>query len=240
MLATCEVGSAGIADVDAAAPLPAGVAGMGGDIEKRPDVQAAKLEGAAAESDAVLAGRRAIPDPSLRLGYYHDFTQLPPSTPNSLQLTLTIPLPIFDHGQHDAAKARAHALEQRHVASGIVAGARSDFAGLISRRGFLESALKTLDSVAVPKSNAILEATVKSLDQGQVSMTDLLLARRTHLSLVLTQMDMHFEFFGVRNDLRHTLSLDTAGMDAPAANPPEERPASDGARRTGGPLVGRR
>ncbi len=217
MLAPCDAGSAGLADVDAAAPLPAGVAAMGGDIDKRPDVLAARLEGAAAERDSVLAGRRAIPDPSVRLGYYRDNTQVGMGySQNSIQLTLTIPLPLFDHGQHDAAKARFHALEQRHVADGLITGARSDFAGLLHRKAFLQSAMGTLDTIAVPKSASILDATTKALDQGSVSMTDLLLARRTHLALVQSQMDMHFEFFGVRNDLRHTLALDTAGMSAPA------------------------
>ena len=242
MLATCELGSAGIADVDAAAPVPAGVAAMGAEIEKRPDVLAARLEGAAAESDAVLASRRAIPDPSVRIGYLRDQTQVAPLTPsgstaNSIQLTLTIPLPIFDHGQHDSAKARFHALEQRHVAEGILAGARADFAGLVSRKVFLESALSTLDTVAVPKSNTILEATVKALDQGGVNMTDLLLARRTHLSLVLTQMDMHFEYFGVRNDLRHALGLDTAGM---SAGGPAPEPADRSAARALPRVIGSR
>jgi cobalt-zinc-cadmium efflux system outer membrane protein len=221
MLAPCEPGAAQIGDVDAAAPLPPGVAGMGGEIEKRPDVLAAKLEGAAAERDAVLAGRRAIPDPSLRFGYNRDNTQqpVPMFTPNSFQLTVTVPLPLFDHGQHDSAKARAHALEQRHVADGIVTGAHRDFAGLVSRKAFLESALRTLDTVAVPKSSNIFDATSKAFDQGAVSTTDLLLARRTHLTLVLGQMDLHFEYFGVRNDLRHTLGLDTAALRAPVAAP---------------------
>jgi cobalt-zinc-cadmium efflux system outer membrane protein len=232
MLAPCDASSAGLADVDAAAPVPAGVAGMEGDIPKRPDVEAAKLEGAAAERDAVLYGRRAIPDPSLRIGYLRDQTQVAPlqgpgSTANSINLTLTIPLPLFDHGQHDSAKARAHALEQRYVVQGLVAGANSDFRSLISRKGFLESAISRLDTVAVPKSTTILDATYKSFDQGAVSMTDLLLARRTHLALVQNQMDMHFEYFGVRNDLRHTLGLDTQGMTAPAPAAPREEPPSD-------------
>jgi cobalt-zinc-cadmium efflux system outer membrane protein len=244
MLAPCEVGSANLADVDAAAPVPANFAGMGGEIDKRPDVLAARLESAAAERDAVLAGRRAIPDPTVRLGYLRDNTQLNPMTgmviqgtsANSFQLTLTVPLPIFDHGQHDAAKARFHALEQRHVADGLITGARSDFAGLLHRKAFLQSAMGTLDTVAVPKSAAILDATTKALDLGKVYMTDLILARRTHLALVQTQMDMHFELFGVRNDLRHTLGLDTAGMSAPAASASSSSgPPSDGLPPTPAP-----
>jgi cobalt-zinc-cadmium efflux system outer membrane protein len=218
MLAPCEIGGAGIGDVDGAAALPAQIGALGGDVEKRPDVQAARLESAAAEKDAVLAERRAIPDPSVRVGFTHDTYLAGGGQPNAFQVTVTVPLPLFDHGQHDAAKARAKALEQRYLASGIVSSARGDFTGLLNRKAFLESTLKTLDSVAVPKSKGILEASSRAFDQGQVSMTDLLLARRTHLSLVLSQMDLHFEYFSVRSDLRHTLGLDATGQ-APEAEP---------------------
>ncbi|APR81873.1 Heavy metal RND efflux outer membrane protein, CzcC family protein [Minicystis rosea] len=218
MLAPCDAAAAQIADVDAAAPLPAQVAAMSDEIDKRPDVQAARLEGAAAEKDAVLAERRAIPDPSLRVGFTHDNYLAGGSQPNTFQITLTVPLPIFDHGQHDAAKARARALEQRYVANGLAAVAQRDFAGLLSRKAFVESARRTLDTVAVPKSTGILDATTKAFEQGQVSMTDLLLARRTHLSLVLTQMDLHFEHFSVRSDLRHTLALDAVAPSGDAGS----------------------
>lgn len=234
MLAQCDAQSAQLADVDAAAPLPPNVAALAGDIDKRPDVAAARLEGNAAEKDAVLAERRAIPDPSVRVGFTHDQYEVGGSQPNSFQVTLTVPLPIFDHGQHDAAKARAHAMEQRHLANGLANSARSDFAGLLSRKGFLESALRTFDSMAVPKSTGILDATSKAFDQGQVNMTDLLLARRTHLSLVLNQRDMHFEYFSVRNDLRHTLALDTQGVTLPAAGgAPREQEQARGPKLIG-------
>ena len=210
LLAPCDAASAELADVDSAAPIPAAVAAMTDAIEKRPDVQAVRLEEEAAKKDAVLAERRAIPDPNVRVGFTHDSYYLGGNQPNSFQITLTLPLPIFDHGQHDAAKARARALEQHHLALGMISAARGDFSTLLSRKAFLEQTLKTLDSVAVPKSTNVLKTTSKAFDEGQVSMTDLLLARRTHLSLVLTQMDLHFEHFSVRNDLRHTLSLDTS------------------------------
>jgi cobalt-zinc-cadmium efflux system outer membrane protein len=225
MHAPCDAGSAQIGDVDAAAPVPANVTAMAGELEKRPDIQATRLEGSAAEKDAVLAERRAIPDPSVRVGLTHDSYLAGGGQPNAFQVTLTVPLPLFDHGQHDAAKARAHALEQRRLADAKITGAQGDLASLLAKKAFLEGALKTFDTVAVPKSTGILDTTQKAFDQGQVSMTDLLLARRTHLALMLGQMDLHFEFFSVRNDLRHTLGLDTATVE-PRREPADESAAA--------------
>jgi cobalt-zinc-cadmium efflux system outer membrane protein len=206
--APCDARGAEIADLEAAAPLPAGIAALAPDIDKRPDVQVARLESAAAEQDAVLARRKAIPDPSFRLGYFRDNTQ---PQPNTLQVGVTIPLPLYDHGQHDAAKANARALEQRRIAEGLTIAARGALTPPRHKTAFLEAALQTLGATAVPKSTGVLDTTSKAFDQGQVSMTDLLLARRTHLSLVLGQMDLRFDYFSVRNDLRHTLGLDAGG-----------------------------
>ena len=38
-------------------------------------------------------------------------------------------------------------------------------------------------------------------------MTDLLLARRTHIALQLTLLDERFELFSIRNELERVLSL---------------------------------
>jgi len=46
------------------------------------------------------------------------------------------------------------------------------------------------------------------MNRGGVSMTDLLLARRTHTDLLLKVMDLQFDLFTVRNDLRRVLGMD--------------------------------
>jgi cobalt-zinc-cadmium efflux system outer membrane protein len=207
--APCEVGAAGVADVDAAAALPPGVGAA--ELQRRPDVEAARLEGDASEQDAVLARRKAIPDPTFRLGYYRDNTLGMGTSPNTLQLSVSIPLPLFDRGQHAEAHARARVVEQRHLGAALVAAAEGNLAALLARKSFLESAVHTVSTVAVPKSAGVLDAMVKSMDRGQVNMTDLLLARRTHVALVLGELDLRFEYFTVRSDLRHTLGLDTTG-----------------------------
>ncbi len=43
-------------------------------------------------------------------------------------------------------------------------------------------------------------------------MTDLLLARRAHLGLILNQIDLRFDYFSVRNDLRRVLGLDASSI----------------------------
>ncbi|MFO0758804.1 MAG: TolC family protein [Byssovorax sp.] len=210
----CDVQASDIADLDAAAPLPPSM--TTDDLAHRPDIEAVRLEGQAAEQDAVLARRRAIPDPSVRLGYFRDNLTFAGNQANTLSVGVTIPLPVFDRGQHDAAKALARSAEQRHTADAMVTGADAALRALKTRRAFLESTLATLATTAIPKSESVLDTTQKAFTQGQVSLTDLLLARRSHLSLILTQLDLRFDFFTVRNELRRTLGLDRGPEAGPS------------------------
>lgn len=214
--APCDADAAEPSDLDTAAPIPAVPAPF--DPARRPDIEALRLEGKAAEKDAELARRQAIPDPTVRLAYTRDNSAYLPSgsQPNTLSLTVSVPLPIFDHGQYAAARATARAEEQRHLADALVIGGETGVSALWTRKASVEAALATLGAQAVPKSKGVLDSTSKAFDQGQVSMTDLLLARRTHLALVLSEMDLRFDFFSVRNDLRRALGLDVS------ASPPEK------------------
>jgi outer membrane protein, heavy metal efflux system len=212
LYAACDAAADDAAALDAAAPLPATLPEPAASIAGRPDIAAAQLEGAAAEQDAVLARRRGIPDPTVRLGYTHDNGQVSGAQPNTLSLSVSVPLALFDHGQHDAARATARAAEQRHLVTALSAGAQAGYGSLVDHRTFLEASLKRLSAVAVPKSAGVLDTTQKAFGQGQVGMTDLLLARRTHLGLILNQIDMRFDYFTVRNDLRRVLGIDATSI----------------------------
>ena len=177
-------------------------------LESRPDLRAIDLDRASAQQDAVLARRRRIPDPNLSVGYTHDDLTISGDQPNTLLFSVALPLPVFDRGQHDARKAEEHALELQETATGGRARARSEIEALLERKGFLESTLGLLQDQALPKSKAVLDAAVSAVSQGEVGMTELLLARRTHIDLLLKVMDLQFDAFSVRNDLRRALGLD--------------------------------
>ncbi len=212
LYAPCDAAAEDAAALDAAAALPPTLPAPAASIASRPDIAVAQLEGAAAEQDAILARRRGIPDPTVRLGYTHDNGQVSGAQPNTLSLSVSVPLALFDHGQHDAAKATARAAEQRHLVTALSAGAQASYGALVDHRMFLEASLSRLSAVAVPKSAGVLDTTQKAFGQGQVGMTDLLLARRTHLGLILNQIDMRFDYFTVRNDLRRVLGIDATSI----------------------------
>jgi cobalt-zinc-cadmium efflux system outer membrane protein len=208
LLASCDAPGANLTDLEESAQLPERFGAPGEVLERRADVRALDLERDAAREDAILAGRRAIPDPAIRVGYTHDNLIVSGDQENTLSFGLVLPLPIFDHGQHDSAKALARADEIESTRAATLHSAAADLEQLISRRDFLERELVTLQKDAVPRSQNVLSTTNKAFDQGQVSLTDLLMARRTHIALLLTVLDLKFDFFSVRSELRRVLGLD--------------------------------
>jgi cobalt-zinc-cadmium efflux system outer membrane protein len=177
-------------------------------LVRRPDLQALDLAKQASERDADLARRRAIPDVTLRVGYTYDRFTISGDNANTLAFSLALPLPVSDRGQHDAAKALGRAQELSQTRNAALLAARSDFGSLVDRKLALEKNLASLEKDSLPRSASVLSAVEQAVRQGGSSMTDLILARRTHIAIRVAHVDQRFELFGVRNSLRRVLGLD--------------------------------
>ena len=206
--AECELGGAREDDLSSAAQLDVARTSAAR-LEHRPDLQALEAERKAAERDAELARGRAIPDVTLRVGYTHDRFVVSGDNRNTLTFGVALPLPVFNRGQHDSARALSRADELRDTRQALLLQARADLAGLLSRKGTLEKVLATTVRESLPRSSSVLQSTQISFDHGGVSLTDLLLARRQHIALQLSLLDERFELFGVRNELSRVLALGT-------------------------------
>ncbi|HVY25520.1 MAG TPA: TolC family protein [Polyangiaceae bacterium] len=204
--AECDLTGTREEDLSGAAQVDASQT-SGARLEKRPDVQALEAEQRAAERDAELARGRAVPDITFRLGYTHDRFVASGDNRNTLSFGVALPLPVFDRGQHDSSKALSRAVELRDTRSALLLQARADLAGLLGRKATLEKVLAGIEKESLPRSSSVLQSTQIAFDHGGVSLTDLLLARRTHIALQLTLLDERFELFGIRNELERVLSL---------------------------------
>jgi cobalt-zinc-cadmium efflux system outer membrane protein len=193
--------------LDAAAPLPEPVPDDDA-IAHRSAREVSRLEIAALGADALLARRRAVPDPTIGVSYTYDNLVVAGNQQQTVMLSLSLPLPIFDRGDHDAtalaATARADAADDRAV----VDIARGEVVALRAQRATLATTLTRLEGEAVPKSALIVQQTRRSFDLGQAGLADLLLAERAHRELLLEVLDTRFDLFNVRAQLRQALGLD--------------------------------
>jgi cobalt-zinc-cadmium efflux system outer membrane protein len=197
--------------LDAGAPLPdafAGDAQTDAAIAQRAAREVSRLEIAALDADATVARRRAVPDPTVGVAYTYDNLVVAGNQQQTVMVSLSIPLPMFDRGNHDAAAlqatARANAADDRAV----VETARGAVVALRAQRATLVATLGRLEAEAVPKSAQIVQQTRRAFDLGQAGLADLLLAERAHRELLLEVLDTRFDLFNVRAQLRQALGLD--------------------------------
>jgi len=208
LYAPCSPTGLDAAAIDAGAPLPASLPEPQKAIEDRPVRQASKLEAEALGYDATLAHARRIPDPTLGVSYMYDRYQFGGGLPQSLAVTIGIPLPLFDRGTHDAAAARANARAIVAEDQANVREARGVVDALLAQRDTLVQTLAKLENAEIPKSTQIIAQTRKAFDLGQARLADLLLVERAHRDLLLEVLDTRFDLFNVRAQLRQALGLD--------------------------------
>jgi cobalt-zinc-cadmium efflux system outer membrane protein len=177
-------------------------------IAGRPDLRALRLEQQAAVADATMHRRSAIPDPTLGVTYTRDYYVASGNQPYTVGVSASIPLPFFDHGQYQAIEADHRAEELTATLQSTERHAASDARSLVIRRRVLLSKLENIQRAALPRSKSVVDSTTVAYQRGQISLTDLLIARREHASLLLEEADTRFALFNIENDLRRALGID--------------------------------
>jgi outer membrane protein, heavy metal efflux system len=208
------------------ATMPAGF-----EPSRRPDVMAQRQESAAQREQAQMFGNKVYPDPTVGFGYLHDHLTFAGNQPNTLGVFVTLPLPIFDPGQHQRTQALERAAQLEGQARRSELNARSDAEYLIHSEKLMIEKLALLKERALPLGVDVLTATETAYRLGQVSMTDLLLARRQRAELALDLIDTRYALFQVRSQLLRVLglaSVQVTGSVALPSGPGDVRPAQSG------------
>ncbi|HTR52048.1 MAG TPA: TolC family protein [Kofleriaceae bacterium] len=207
---SCTAAGLDASALDAAAPLPGALPQTDQAIEARPVHAALRLEASALAKDAVLAEHRKIPDPTLGVTYEYDSYEFGGDIPQTLGISLAIPLPFFDTGRHDAAAARANARAIGAQEQATLRSERGLVDAYVKQRDALEKKLERLEKESVPKSDFIVQKTREAFDEkiGVYGLAELLLAEQQHRELLLETLDTRFDLFNVRVNLRQSLGLD--------------------------------
>jgi cobalt-zinc-cadmium efflux system outer membrane protein len=177
-------------------------------IASRPDLHAIRLEQQAAVAEATMHRRSAIPDPTVGVAYTRDYYEASGNQPYTIGVSASIPLPFFDHGQYQAIEADHRAEELTATLQSAQRHAASDARSLVIRRRVLLGKLDNIQHAALPRSKEVVDSTTVAYQRGQISLTDLLIARREHASLLLEEADTRFALFNIENDLRRALGID--------------------------------
>jgi outer membrane protein, heavy metal efflux system len=158
-------------------------------LDQRPDLRALAASERAAMHEQTYYRRHSIPDPTLRFGYIYDQFVISGSQPSSLELTLALPVPLFDWGQAGARAAGA-------AADGFAAERRARsrtteavLPALVERWGAQRRRRQQLLEVLIPKAQAALNSVERAYETRLLSISDVIQARRTLLDLLLEDVD---------------------------------------------------
>lgn len=209
LAAPCDGATFELQDMDAAAAIDPKLLNHKVDSNAVPELRLLSDLQSAAKEDAVYWRNHAIPDPTFSVGYTRDFYVWAGDQPHTVGVNVSLPIPLFDSGQHQArtAEAEAHALADEAAARKL--SIDGGVQGLLAKYTELSKKLDLISNQLLPRSESVVGASETAYRQGQTSMTDLLLVRRDHLALKLDELDTRYALFSVRNQLRLTLGLDS-------------------------------
>lgn len=179
--------------------LPAGAAGP--DLSQRADLAALLAQADAASAEERLARAGALPDPTLRVGYTYDSFVISGNQRHSMNVALSFPLALFDHGQAQAmgARAKQHRLqEQRRL---TLAGAEARVTVLRQALLVGQQRLVALQQQVLPRVQAILRNVGRAFEARAVPLTDVIQAQRGLGELLREEASTLGETFRVTVDL---------------------------------------
>ncbi len=172
----------------------------GSRVEMRPDILALDAFRRAANAEADLARAQAIPDPSLRVGYTHDQFTISGNQANSLSISLSLPLTIFDHGQalRDAAEARRARYEAHRT---LLVGVSITRVAALHELLRLQQQRQDAIAKTLPRARAVVSDLERMANSRLIPFTDVFQARRTLDELLIEEADSYGDAFQTAVDL---------------------------------------
>jgi len=176
------------------------------DLDRRPDIRALAAQQKAASAESRYAEAMAIPDPTIRFGYVHDRFVISGNQQNSLNLSVSVPVPIFDSGQAMRQAAASRASRYSGQKERVLASATARIPAL---RGSLELARRRQSTIAgemLPKARAVLADVEKAASNRLVALTDVIQARRIVHELLVEEADSLITAFDASIELLSQVS----------------------------------
>jgi cobalt-zinc-cadmium efflux system outer membrane protein len=191
-------------------------------LERRPDLRAAGAARIQAEAQIASAERDALPDITLGAAYTHSAFTTAGDNPNTLGLTLSLPLPLFDRNQANIGRAR---LDQRRadndgerlriavvrdVAEAVRRGTRAATLLAVFERpaggAVPGTPTGTTDAAGmIARAETALRVAEKSYRAGAISLIELLEAQRTYLDTQAQYLRALHDFRQATADVAHAV-----------------------------------
>ena len=178
-------------------------------LEMRPDVRANAAAKAYAGSSLTAAKRDALPDIAVGVGYTHSAFLASGDNPNSLGLTVSLPLPIFDRNQANIGRAELDIRRAANDAERIELEVRLDVADTARRVERAKSLLAIFKGGGMlERADSLLRVAETSYKAGAI-LLELLEAQRTFLETRAQYLRTQHDYRQSRVDLVHAVGSGT-------------------------------
>jgi len=155
--------------------------------EQRPDLKAVRAGRSAAAAELTAAEREIMPDLTVGAAYTHSAFTVSGDNPNTLALSIGLPLPLFDRNQANIGRAR---LDQRRVDNEegrlllAIAQELDEAALRVDRSRKLLAVFEGTPAEGnglLARAETALRVSERSYKAGAISLLELLDAQRTYL-----------------------------------------------------------
>jgi cobalt-zinc-cadmium efflux system outer membrane protein len=162
-------------------------------LARRPDLRAARHEWEEGQAETRLARAERIPDIDLGVGFL-DEREAPGEGGRSPRvrtwtISATLPLPLFDRGQHNVRAARKAELQRLQLMHHQEVRIRAEVRQAHAAFEAAQARLSQFEEEILNASREVLAAKVLAYQQGETSLLDLLEAQRTANELQTEYID---------------------------------------------------
>ena len=167
-------------------------------LDRRPDLRAARALRILAEAQLAAARREVYPDISLGPSYTHSGFTASGDNPNSLGLSLSLPLPIFDRNQANVGRARLEIRHAENEEQRLTLLVRQDVADAVRRTQRSRQLVAVFEGGMLKRAEDALRTSERAYRAGASSLLEFLEAQRTYL-------ETHGQYLRALHDLRQAL-----------------------------------
>ncbi len=155
----------------------------------RADIRALGAEGLRLQAELVLARRLKVPDITFGVAYTHDTFVLAGNQANSISISLSLSLPVFDRGQIEVARTERRLRHNARMVEILSASAHREVELGDRQLVALRERARALEDEALPQAREVLERTEAAVQRGGGALPDILLVRRALEELVLDRVE---------------------------------------------------
>jgi cobalt-zinc-cadmium efflux system outer membrane protein len=173
-------------------------------LDRRPDLRAARAARGQGEAALGAAQREIYPDISLGAGYTHSDFMVSGDNPNTLALSLSMPLPLFDRNQANVGRARLDIRRADNDVERLRMQIGHEVVEAVRKAQRSQTLLDAFEgapadnrersSGMVAKAETALHVAEKSYQAGALSLLELLEAQRTYLDSKAQYLRVLYDF----------------------------------------------